>query len=209
MRNPTRRLLLAAGLLLLPSASMAAPASEAVLLWRDFMSSAGTLAGLPVKPRKAKLDQLAGALKDDPMGVCDELEAGIGGRFALRTYLSAMLDFDQSAALVDQLFIVLSAGRPGDTMADALGKPEKKDGSVWFPLAEQAGFFAGGLASVLENQRQGEAVSRIARKLNVPLPGPDDRVGTWLLAALERGEGRLSNPAESWFKSGFTKAYRG
>ncbi|MGU3494038.1 hypothetical protein ACLBXM_08350 [Xanthobacteraceae bacterium A53D] len=205
----TRRVLLAGlAACLLPLPAAAAPLSEAALTWREFMSSAGSLAGMPTKPRKERLDKLASALKDDPMGVCDELEAGIGGRFALRAYVTAMLDFDQSAALVDQLFLVLSAGRPGYSMAEALGKPQKQDGSVWFPLAEQAGFFTGGLASVLDGHRQGAAVGLIVQKLRVPPPAPEDTVGTWLLAALDKGDGRLTNPAESWFQSGFAKAYR-
>lgn len=193
--------------------------------WPAFIRSPKDLTGLPPARQKEKLDRLGAAFIKDPASVSDALEAEIGGRAALRTYLYVMLQQGRHDDIAEQVRNVLHAGQLGRPFADILNTAEHQDGSIWFPLAEQAGFFLGGVAAVLDGKSDESASSRgtsdwfgaddarqdlrfLAEKLDMHPPGGNETAADWLLNALTNSRSGLSRPAAQWFEKGFRQSYR-
>jgi hypothetical protein len=140
----------------------------------------------------ARLAALADAFDADPVGVVDRLERDAGGRSALRRYLAAMLDHDEAARLGRQSAMVLSD-------AQSLARPETQDGGVWYPHAEDAGFFTGAVAAALASKRA--TIGDFARGAGRPAPSVED-LETWLSAPASD----LPRPARAAFDDAFRAA---
>ncbi|SPU46504.1 hypothetical protein [Brevundimonas diminuta] len=109
------------------------------------------------------LSALAAAVDADPAGVANQLQSGLGGRRALQAYAAAMLEDGQAAHLGRQ-WAALTADVP------ALSASEQKDGGVWRPRAEDAGFFTGGIAAALSQNPK--ALPDFAQGAGVARPLP-------------------------------------
>lgn len=201
-------------------------AQTPVETWTGFIASSERLDMLSEEARQGRLDQLSAALAADPQAVGDELERSIGGGRALQSYAGAMIAEDRAAALVDGLAAVLRAGNAGRSVGDAMNTPQQQDGSTWFPLAEQGGFVAGGIAAVLDGKAgsdqgasaltswfEGEDNARdvaelIAARFDLQTPVPEEDFSGWMLQAFTHSDVGISAPAATWFKGGFTKGNR-
>ena len=139
-----------------------------------------------------RLAALANAFDADPVGVVDRLERDAGGRSALRRYLAAMLNHDDAARLGRQSAMVLSD-------AESLARPETQDGGVWYPRAEDAGFFTGGVAAALASKPA--QIGDFARGAGRPAPSVED-LETWLSAPVSG----LPRPARAAFDDAFRAA---
>lgn len=117
------------------------------------------------------LSALAAAVDADPAGVANQLQSGLGGRRALQAYAAAMLDNGEAARLGRQ-WATLTADVP------ALSASEQKDGGVWRPRAEEAGFFTGGVAAALSQNPK--ALPDFAQGAGVAPPAPGQDVAEWL-----------------------------
>lgn len=122
----------------------------------------------------AKLDALALMVETDPRGVANELQSSLGGRKALQRYASAMLAHNQASRLGRQ-WASLLADRA------ELARSENKDGGIWFPQAEDAGFFTGGVAVALK--RYPGAIPSFSAGAGMDEPAPDQEVQEWLMRA--------------------------
>lgn len=140
----------------------------------------------------ARLAALADAFDADPVGVVDRLERDAGGRSALRRYIAAMLDQDEAVRLGRQSAMVLSD-------AESLARPEPQDGGVWYPRAEDAGFFTGGVAAALASKPA--QIGDFARGAGRPAPSIDN-LETWLSAPVSN----LPRPARAAFDDAFRAA---
>jgi hypothetical protein len=214
-------IVLLAGLIHPVWAQDSAALSPAVQTWQDFVSSSEDLGALSAAERTLRLAQLGSALRDDPAGVSDDLERSIGGGRALRAYLQAMLAEGELSQVVEQFHAVMHGGETQGSLADVLNVSEQQDGSVWFPQAEQAGFFAGSLAAVLDGQDSAgilswlggqdgfpEASQSIATRFDIAAPATGDTAAEWFLAAFTDAGSGVAVPAAQWFEQGFTKGYR-
>ncbi|MBD3818803.1 MAG: hypothetical protein IE912_07875 [Brevundimonas diminuta] len=117
------------------------------------------------------LSALATAVDADPAGVANQLQSGLGGRRALQAYAAAMLENGEAAHLGRQ-WAALTADVP------ALSASEQKDGGVWRPRAEEAGFFTGGVAAALSQNPK--ALPDFAQGAGVAPPAPGEDVAEWL-----------------------------
>lgn len=117
------------------------------------------------------LSALAAAVDADPAGVANQLQSGLGGRRALQAYAAAMLENGEAAHLGRQ-WAALTADVP------ALSASEQKDGGVWRPRAEEAGFFTGGVAAALSQNPK--ALPDFAQGAGVAPPAPGEDVAEWL-----------------------------
>ncbi|OMG60054.1 hypothetical protein [Brevundimonas sp. ZS04] len=117
------------------------------------------------------LSALAAAVDADPAGVANQLQSGLGGRRALQAYAAAMLENGEAAHLGRQ-WAALTADVP------ALSASEQKDGGVWRPRAEEAGFFTGGVAAALSQNPK--AVPDFAQGAGVAPPAPGEDIAEWL-----------------------------
>ncbi|UXN75901.1 hypothetical protein N8D56_27305 (plasmid) [Devosia sp. A8/3-2] len=138
-----------------------------------------------------------------------------------------MIEDGNLVPLVDQLHAVMHGGVSSGNLAEALNATQYQDGSVWFPQAEQAGFFAGGIAAVLDGKSiddgkplgeflswiegqdsPSEASQTIAQRFGVRLPTEEETVAEWMLAIFTNSGSRVSVPAAQWFEKGFAASYR-
>lgn len=133
-----------------------------------------------------KLSTLALAVEADPRGVANRLQGDVGGRGALQRYASAMLQQGQAERLGRQW-----AGLFADNAA--LAAAESKDGGVWYPRAEDAGFFTGGIIAALS--RHYDAVPAFARGAGLPEPTKVQDLTEWLSQSVAP----LPRPARSAF----------
>jgi hypothetical protein len=117
------------------------------------------------------LSALATAVDADPAGVANQLQSGLGGRRALQAYAAAMLENGEAAHLGRQ-WAALTADVP------ALSASEQKDGGVWRPRAEDAGFFTGGVAAALSQNPK--ALPDFAQGAGVAPPAPGEDIAEWL-----------------------------
>ncbi len=132
------------------------------------------------------LAALAAAVDADPADVANQLQSGLGGRRALQAYAAAMLENGEAARLGRQ-WATLTADVP------ALSASEQKDGGVWGPRAEDAGFFTGGVAAALSQNPK--AVPDFAQGAGVAPPAPGQDVAEWLSARVDA----LPRPARAAF----------
>lgn len=132
------------------------------------------------------LPALAVAVDADPAGVANQLQSGLGGRRALQAYAAAMLENGQADRLGRQ-WAALTADPA------ALSAAEQKDGGVWHPGAEDAGFFTGGIAAALSQNPK--ALPDFAQGAGVAPPAPGQDVSEWLLARIDA----LPRPARAAF----------
>lgn len=195
-------------------------ASPAVQAWHAFMSSPQELNDLPAERKAQQMNLLGAALLEDPVGVSDDLERSSGGGRALRAYLQAMVEDGDHTALVEQFHVVMHGGRPHEPLADVLNASQSQDGSVWFPQAEQSGFFAGSLAAILDGNRSDSwlpwsddnssatASEAIATRFGLVVPAADETAAEWLITAFTNEASAVSAPAAQWFEKGFGKGYR-
>lgn len=159
--------------------------------WQDFIPFALELDKAAGEDRSIRLEQLATLFEADTADVSDSLERDTGGRAAAQAYIRALLETNQAERLADQLALVLVDGE--------INTPVEQDGSTWFPLAEQAGFFTGAaIAVIAEAPQRDTAIAAIAAKLAVPPPVGD--LGEWLPQALSAS---LSPPVMTWFDKGY------
>ncbi|WP_156334177.1 MULTISPECIES: hypothetical protein [unclassified Shinella] len=98
------------------------------------------------KPGVADLENQALAVDNDPLGVANYLEGFRAGK-ALRQYASSMLTDGQADRLEKQWAALVAD-------PDALARAERKDGSLWWPRAEDVGFFTGGVSYALSKHPQ-------------------------------------------------------
>ncbi|RSB43807.1 hypothetical protein [Brevundimonas sp. 357] len=129
---------------------------------------------------------LSAAVDADPQGVANQLQSGLGGRRALQAYAAAMLENGEAAHLGRQ-WAALTADVP------ALSASEQKDGGVWHPRAEDAGFFTGGVAAALSQKPK--ALPDFAQGAGVAPPAPGQDVAEWLSARVDA----LPRPARAAF----------
>ena len=222
-------------IILMAIASLAQPAlaqqaelqPSPVQTWQAFTSSARSTLDMPAAQRAPQLALLGAALLENPVGISDDLERSGGGKRALRAYAQAMLEDGNLVPLVDQLHAVMHGGAPAGNLAEALNAPQYQDGSVWFPQAEQAGFFAGAIAAVLDGkgiddgQPLGEFLSwiegqhgpseasrTIAQRFGVRPLTEEETVAEWMLAVFTNSASQVSVPAAQWFEKGFAAGYR-
>ncbi|HCQ53509.1 MAG: hypothetical protein HYU61_08270 [Brevundimonas diminuta] len=132
------------------------------------------------------LPALAAAVDADPSGVANQLQSGLGGRRALQAYAAAMLENGEGGRLGRQ-WATLTADVP------ALSASEQKDGGVWHPRAEDAGFFTGGIAAALSQNPK--ALPDFAQGAGVAPPAPGQDVAEWLSARVDA----LPRPARAAF----------
>lgn len=164
----------------------AAPAAQPVAVTSDSFIAA------TAEIDEHRLAALADAFDADHLGVVDRLERDAGGRSALRRYIAAMLDQDEVARLGRQSAMVLSD-------AESLARPETQDGGVWYPRAEDAGFFTGGVAAALASKPA--TIGDFARGAGRPAPSVED-LETWLSAPVSA----LPRPARAAFDDAFRAA---
>lgn len=200
---------------------------SAIENWQAFTSSARSILDMPTAQRAPQLALLGAALLEDPVGISDDLERSGGGKRALRAYALAMIEDGNMVPLVDQLHGVMHGGAPTGNFAEALNAPQYQDGSVWFPQAEQAGFFAGAIAAVLDGKSiddgkplgkllswiEGQAVpaeasQAIADRFGVRPPAVEETVAEWMLRVFTNSASQVSVPAAQWFEKGFAAGYR-
>ncbi|KFC68250.1 hypothetical protein FF80_01974 [Devosia sp. LC5] len=194
-------------------------------VWATFVHSPQALADLSSAQQLEHLDQLGEALVEDPVSVGDLLEAEMGGRTALRVYVLAMLEDGRGEELAEHVLHVLHAGQRGRPIADVLNTADQQDGSTWFPLAEQAGFFLGGVAAVLDGKAETGGnpsigfgwfganettrdLTLLAERLGMQPPAENQTAADWLLNGQTNLASALSRPAAQWFEKGFREAYR-
>lgn len=122
----------------------------------------------------AKLDALALMIETDSRGVANELQSSLGGHKALQRYALAMLIYNQASRLGRQ-WASLLADRA------ELARPEYKDGGIWFPRVEDAGFFTGGIAVALK--RYPGAIPSFSAGAAIDEPAPDQEVQQSLMRA--------------------------
>lgn len=142
---------------------------------------------------RSSLPALIAAFDADPVGVIDRLERDIGGQSALRRYATAMVEEGQAESLGRQLTLILNRG-------DDLARPESQDGAVWYPRAEDAGFFAGGVGAVLASHPN--ALAAFAKGTGRSAPAARDDLQAWLSAPVAD----LPRPARSAFDDAFRAA---
>lgn len=142
---------------------------------------------------RSNLLPLIAAFDADPVGVADRLERDIGGKAALRRYATAMIEQGRAEHLGRQLARIQS-------QADALARPEDKDGSTWYPRAEDAGFLSGGVGAVLASHP--EALDDFARGAGRPAPTTGEDLQVWLSAPVAA----LPRPARAAFGEAFRAA---
>ncbi|ODT06030.1 MAG: hypothetical protein ABS58_13315 [Mesorhizobium sp. SCN 65-20] len=188
-----------------------------------FRQSVLSLEAMPAEERQNRLDLLGSAIVENPVALSDDLEASVGGRMVLRAYVQAMVEDRRLSDLAEQLFAVMHAKQTAGRFAEVLNRNERQDGSVWYPYAEQAGFFAGGIAAVLDGKsatrresgaslpgkdtRQ-EATHLVARRFDLEPPVEEETAAEWMLEAFTGSRSEVSTPAAQWFEKGFLKAYR-
>ena len=142
---------------------------------------------------RSSLPALIAAFDADPVGVIDRLERDTGGQSALRRYATAMVEEGQAENLGRQLTLILNRG-------DDLTRPESQDGAVWYPNAEDAGFFAGGVGAVLASHPN--ALAAFSRGTGRSAPAARDDLQAWLSAPVAD----LPRPARSAFDDAFRAA---
>ncbi|MGE6783861.1 hypothetical protein ACQKGL_15230 [Ensifer adhaerens] len=131
------------------------------------------------------LETQATFVDNDPLGVASYLES-FGANKALQHYALSMLADGQADRLGKQ-WAALIADQKG------LAKAERKDGSVWWPQAEDVGFFTGGIAAALD--RYPQAVRAFSKGAGRAEPTPGQDIDEWLANAAAP----LSHPARSAF----------
>jgi hypothetical protein len=195
-------------------AALADPsASDPAVVADAFVVASGRLNDdLPADERDEVIAVLAEAVSADPARVTAELERGLGGDSALRRYAGAMLDTGRGEALGRQMALVLRGGDPQADPHRVLTRSEEKDGSVWFPVAEDAGFFAGAVAMALETSSDPDvAAAGIASGLGTPELPDVEVAGSWSrwvqIAALSPDPSRpdVGTPAEQAFNARFRR----
>jgi hypothetical protein len=164
----------------------AAPEAQPVTVTSD------TFIAATAEIDEERLASLADAFDADPVGIVDRLERDVGGRSALRRYVAAMLDQGEAARLGRQSAMVM-----GD--AESLARPETQDGGVWYPRAEDAGFFTGGVAAALASKPA--RIGDFARGAGRSASSVED-LETWLSAPVSD----LPRPARAAFDDAFRAA---
>ena len=214
-----RRFLLATALFCLVQPLLAddhVAQTSATLEWQAFMNSSRTIIEMAKEQRAGRLAKLGAALLKDPVGVADDLERSSGGKGAVRAYTQSMIEDGNVAELIEQFHMVMHGGTSAASLADVFNNPQAQDGSVWFPQAEQAGFFAGGIAAVLDGRggaRLDEElrtgfINGVGQSFGVPAPQSQDNAREWMLKAFTGTASAVSVPAAQWFEKGFDDAYR-
>lgn len=145
-----------------------------------------TLIDATAEINAAKLDTLALSVETDLPDAANHLQTSLGGRKALQRYASAMLTYGQAERLGRQWAALIA-----DT--NRLGKAENKDGSVWYPHAIDAGFFAGGIAAALSQSPQ--AILTFSSGADLTPPASGQSIEEWFAQALPP----VSKPARSAF----------
>jgi len=176
----------------------------------SFNPAANDLPKLNGKAYTDQLEELAELVDTRPMAVADTLERDTGGHRAIVRYAAAMLDTGQADRLATQTVLVLRAGNPNARIHDILGRPEEKDGGTWFPRAEEAGYFLGGIAAaVARHPARGEYVEALRERLQLePMP-EDEPLEQWLVVSTTAADGdALGGAAMEWFEKGFDSASR-
>jgi hypothetical protein len=113
---------------------------------RAFVVVAGCLGRrIDTDERAALTAALDSAMAVRPAALVASLEVD-RETLAVRRYAEAMTASGRGESLGRQLAPVLRGGDAAATPVEALGRRENKDGSSWFPVAEDAGFFAGAVA---------------------------------------------------------------
>lgn len=184
--------------------------------WPALMVSTASIIDMAKDQRAAQLEALGSALLDDPVDVADDLERSGGGKRALRAYAYAMIADGNVSQMVDQFHTVMHGGATTVSLSEVFNTPQSQDGSVWFPQAEQAGFFAGGIAAVLDgkdaagfdNAHVSIVFTAIEQRFGVSAPQPQEKAGEWMLRAFTGTDSEVSVPAAQWFEKGFFEAYR-
>lgn len=131
----------------------------------------GTFIAATADIKARGIEPLARAVDADPRGIAALLESETGGRKALQLYVTAMLEAGGEKRLGAQWAVVVGNEK-------ALAKAENKDGGVWYPVAEDAGFFSGGILAVLE--QRAEAVPAFSAGAKIVEPAPRQDLMEWL-----------------------------
>ena len=152
---------------------------SAVITSESFIAAAARI-------EATSLPALAAAVDADPSGVANQLQSSLGGRRALQAYAAAMLENGEAAHLGRQ-WAALTADVP------ALSASEQKDGGVWHPRAEDAGFFTGGIAAALSHNPR--TLPDFAQGAGVAPPAPGQDVSEWLSARIDA----MPRPARAVF----------
>ncbi len=134
-----------------------------------------------------KLEKLAVAVEANLPETANHLQSNLGGRKALQQYASAMLAHGQAERLGRQWAELIA----NSAMLD---KAEKKDGSVWFPHAKDAGFFAGGIAAAL-SQHPPQATGNFSTGAGLTAPVAGQDIAEWFSQSVSA----LSRPARAAF----------
>lgn len=177
---------------------------------QNFNPAANDLPKLNGKAYLDQLEELAQLVDTQPMAVADTLERDIGGHGAILRYAMAMLDTGQADRLATQTVLVLRSGNPNARIHDILGQPEEKDGGTWFPRAEEAGYFLGGVAAAVSGHAaRDEYLEALRERLQLePVPA-DEPLDQWLVVNTTRADGDVLNGgAMDWFEKGFDSASR-
>ena len=176
----------------------------------SFNPAANDLPKLVGRAFTDQLEELAVLVDTQPMAVANTLERDSGGRGAILRYAAAMLDTGQADRLATQTVLVLRAGNPNARIHDILGQGEEKDGGTWFPRAEEAGYFLGGVAvAVSRDSARAEYLEAQRERLRrEPMPEAEPR-GPWRVVSTTRADGEaLDGAAMEWFEKGFDAASR-
>ncbi|MCA0340457.1 hypothetical protein [Shinella sp. DD12] len=144
------------------------------------------------KPGLEDLENQALAVDNDPLGVANYLEGFRAGR-ALRQYTSSMLTDGQADRLGKQWAALVAD-------PDVLARAERKDGSLWWPRAEDVGFFTAGVSYALSKHPQ--AIQAFSKGAGRPEPKAGQEIEEWLNEAAAS----LSRPARSAFDRAFRAA---
>jgi hypothetical protein len=148
-----------------------------------FVEVAGRLARrIDAGERAALIAALDSAMTARPAELVASLEA-YRRTLAVRRYAEAMIAGGRGESLGRQLALVLRGGDAAASPVEVLGRRENKDGSFWFPAAENAGFFAGAVAWGIEKSPDPRAASAaVAVGLGCRPEGEKDTWTDWVQA---------------------------
>lgn len=169
--------------------------------------------GTPEEERAALVAALEKAITANPVALVGTLETTFGGVSAVRRYAEAMMAIERSEGLGRQIAALVRGGAPGASPIEALSRSEPRDGSVWYPLADDAGFFVGCVAWALERSaRPSVTAAGMAAGLGVPRSenaGETESWSGWLRSAsIGAAPGaRLPEPAARVFNGAFRRAF--
>ena len=167
-----------------------------------FPAAAGRLSErISDEERGAVVAALEKGMSIGPARVVAALERDRSGT-ATRRYARAMLESGRGDVLGGQLALVLRAGDASASAVEVLSRSEQRDGSTWFPTAEDAGFFAGAIAWALEQLPDpASPAAALAAGMKVRPRMETESWSEWLRAvSLGDGAGaRVSEPVADQF----------